>query len=171
MPTSQESAQEEDFLNVPGYDTEEEIHPIVGLGFQRPQSRFKYPTRSDSHDNNGSVFFKKLQVNDRVYNPYTRTFGRVVAWNRGQANIRAVSRGTLATRPNYVRRIQIWSFGEFVIRLKCSRDNCRLYAPISPYTKEDSAFLRHVPRSSAHLRTLSMNPNVASYIIYHGLSE
>jgi hypothetical protein len=168
LPTSQESAQEEDFLNFPGYDTDEGIHPIVGLGFQRPQSRFKHPTRPDSHDDNGSVFFKKLQVNDRVYNPYTRTFCRVVAWNRGQAKIRAVNKDTSATYSNYVRRIQIWSFGEFVIRLKCSRDNRRLYAQISPYTKEDSAFLREDPRSPAHLRTLSTDPNVAAYTAYHG---
>ena len=171
LPTSQESAQEEDYLNFPGYDSDEEIHPIVGLGFQSPQSRSKHPTRPDTHDDNGSVFFKKLQVNDRVYNPYTRTFGRVVAWNRGQAKIRAVNKGTSATRPNYVRRIQIWSFGEFVIRLKCSRDNRRLYAQISPYTREDSALLKEATRSPAHLRTLSTDPNVPSYAAYHGSTK
>ena len=168
---SQESAQEEDFLDVLGYNTDRDITPVVGFRFHRPQYRFKHPIRPDSQDNNHSPFYKKLKVNDRVHNPYTRTFGRVVTQNRGQAKIRAVNKGTSDTHSIYVRKIQLWSFGEFVIRLKCSRDNRRLYAQISPYTKEDSAFLRQFPRSSAQIRTSSTNPNVASYIAYHGSLE
>ena len=171
LPINQESAQEEDYLNVPGCNTDSAREIIIGLGFGRLQTRSKHPTRPNSVGDNGDTFFKKLQPRNRVYNPYTRTFGRVVAWNRGQAQVRAINKATATYQASYIQHIRIWSFGEFAIRLKCSCNNRQLYAYVSPYTHEDSSFLKTPSRLDAHLRTISHNPRVVEHAAYHDTSE
>ena len=59
MSTSEELGHEEGKLDVVSNPEEVELHPVIGLGFRTP-------TRPDTHQEDGTPFYKRLQVNDVV---------------------------------------------------------------------------------------------------------
>ena len=136
-------------------DTEhDDLSPRFRLPFKEPTDLNKFycelpspaetlpqcPDKGNALDKLGNPFFKKLQVNDCVYSPSTRTFAKVQSWNQESAQVVVVS----AYRP-YTQLFDesthhcfeaVWKFGDFCIALN-HLDN-KYLAYLSPFTRAES---------------------------------
>ena len=80
IPTSEESDQEVNYMNVPDEDTNEERELIIGIS--------SHPlTRLDSENKDRIPLSKKIHLNDKEYIPYTCMFGQVYSWYNGAAEV------------------------------------------------------------------------------------
>ena len=114
------------------------MHPVIGLGFRTP-------TRPDTHQEDGTPFYKRLQVDDVVYDPVHRTYGKVIRWS-GTSTVVLKTDGNLCTPKE-----ELWFFGDFVIQLDEFRGRRRLYAQVSPWTR--SEFVPFIPNTAWPVHT------------------
>ena len=101
------------------------------------------PNKSLTVDPDGNPYFKKLQVSDSIYNPKTLQFGRVLDWDKYSCDLEVTShfqpeealwKGDIPTK----RWPITWNWGDFVISLEHFDPSRRVFAYVSPYTREDS---------------------------------
>ena len=101
------------------------------------------PDKSLLFGKEGFPFFKKLEVNDGVYNPETRQFARVLSWEDSSCEVEVTSH--FCERKDFfdsgnshpaTRTKSTWIWGSFVISLDHFDPKRRFLAYVSPYTRE-----------------------------------
>ena len=96
-------------------------------------------------------FYKKIDIDDNIYIPYLRRYGKVISWVNGKVIYKPkfyYSNYTSTFCDNdhwlsfpYDEPNDIVEFSLFVIALPSLNPNRRLLAYVSPYTVSDSHFL------------------------------
>lgn len=119
--------------------------PPIGEG------NLNLPHAGDTYLRDGSPFYKKLDIDDDIYLPIRRIYGRVVSWVNGKVVYKPkfyYSNFTSTYREDdhwiafpHDEENDIVKFSHFVIALPSLNPSRRLLAYVSPYTVSDSHFL------------------------------
>ena len=100
----------------------------------------------DVLDSNGNPYYKKLEIDSILYNPYTFDVARVLSWGNSvvKVNIYTAFRYVdpeLSCNPLSATeqpRLDIWEIRDFVIYSKVYRDHRVIYCQVSPLACENS---------------------------------
>ena len=110
------------------------------------------PHSGDTYLRDGSPFYKKLDLDDIIYIPHIRTYGRALHWINGTVTYKPTFHWSRSTNNNF-NDADHWvglnsgeepstiPFGSFVIAIPSTHPTRRLLAYVSPYTTCDSSFL------------------------------
>ena len=100
------------------------------------------PDKGNALDRTGNPFYKKLQTNDCVYSPSTKTFARVFSWTHQSVQVQVISNyrayAEVFEDPSKFKRYkESWLFGDFCIALNHLQER-KYLAYVSPYTRAES---------------------------------
>jgi hypothetical protein len=104
------------------------------------------PHLADVLDSQGNPYYKKLKVDDIVYNPYTLDVGRVLSWHDSVVKVNVYAAYRFVT-PEENRnpvsateqpRLVTWEIQDFIIYSKICRDSRHIFCQVSPLSRKSS---------------------------------
>ena len=102
------------------------------------------PHLADVLDSQGNPYYKKLEIDDIIYNPYTLDLGRVLSWKDDKVRV-SVHAAYRFVEPERNRnplsateqpRLDIWEIRDFIIYTKVCRDNRLIFCQVSPLSRK-----------------------------------
>ena len=94
-------------------------------------------------DLKGNLYYKKLEVGDIIYNPYQKLVAKVIKWKTRLCEVKVYASyiqpsdiPALESDPLSDVHTSEWSFQDFIIHTKATRDSECIYAQVSPFSRE-----------------------------------
>ena len=94
----------------------------------------------------GNLFYKKLEIGDTVYNPFSWDVGNVLSWCGREVKAYIISafmflyvlhnRSSDSSSANPIE--PIWKIRDFIIYSQVTRNNSNIFTQVSPYSRDFS---------------------------------
>ena len=116
-------------------------NPKIQVYSEIPSVEKKYTQHlGDCFDTRGNPYYKKLELQDIIYNPFSQVVGEVAKWKSRTRVLIYAKYTTLPLRitPENIEHPEYWNFTDFVIFTKAWRNFNEIYTQVSSFIREFS---------------------------------